>query len=132
MTKRDRREYLRQYYQNNKKRCDENQLKYRKKNWDKIRQYTLEYERKAKKNLVHKLGSKCAYCGIIATDDNLCIFDFHHLNPEEKERSREWINKNFDISKVILLCANCHRIETQKRRDFKRKELSMLILGKPL
>lgn len=33
-------------------------------------------------------GGKCAACGIEYNGENGAIFDFHHINPEEKEL--EW------------------------------------------
>jgi len=50
-------------------------------------------------------------CSLEATEHNLSVFDFHHKNPNEKERNAEWMRNDFDISKVILLCSNCHRLE---------------------
>lgn len=49
-------------------------------------------------------GGKCAACGIEYNGENGAIFDFHHINPEEKE-----------LDKEICLCSNCHRlIHSQK------------------
>jgi mannose/cellobiose epimerase-like protein (N-acyl-D-glucosamine 2-epimerase family) len=59
------------------------------------------------------LGGKCQKCGY-----NKCfaVFDFHHINPEDRHRtreSREYIYKFFEKlvldGKIQLLCANCHR-----------------------
>lgn len=38
------------------------------------------------------------------------------LNPKTKEKHYNdfWLLKDFDISKVILLCANCHRLTHRK------------------
>ena len=63
--------------------------------------------------IVNKLGNKCLDCNETFP---LCVYDFHHLNPKEKDiepglllgRSRKVIEKK--LSKCVLLCSNCHRI----------------------
>lgn len=68
-----------------------------------------------KKNEIRELKSQCtcAKCG----DSRGYVLDYHHVNPEEKENnisrmtshgaSKEDIMN--EISKCIVLCANCHR-----------------------
>ena len=95
-----------------KQRLRDDQKKWAEKN----KTYRRDLKRETKKIYCEKLGNKCAKCGIKVTDDNLCIFDFHHPEPLKKpmhERiGRESPdNKNFEIEKVILLCSNCHKIE---------------------
>jgi len=67
-----------------------------------------------KVRLINYKGGLCSVCGIIATDDNACIFDFHHLDPTEKERrvgnSVNWEISKAEADKCILLCSNCHRM----------------------
>lgn len=61
-------------------------------------------------------GGKCAVCGITYNGCNGSIFDFHHINPKEKEftwdklklRNIEDIKKELD--KEICVCSNCHRL----------------------
>lgn len=60
-------------------------------------------------------GGKCIRCGY----SNItfpAVFDFHHLNPAEKDfsissTSKSWTKITTELDKCILLCANCHRIE---------------------
>lgn len=59
-------------------------------------------------------GGKCEDCGGIF---HQCQYDFHHLNPDEKEYNLGNILKRKDFNKVIeelnkcvLLCSNCHRM----------------------
>lgn len=60
-------------------------------------------------------GGKCADCRI---EDKLHpeIYDFHHLNPLEKDFTIASKNGNSfeklkeEVDKCELLCANCHRI----------------------
>lgn len=71
---------------------------------------------KIKWKYIQLLGGKCQECSMIATKDNICIFDFHHMELIKKQRNERRgtenpYNKNFDTSKVILLCANCHRLK---------------------
>ena len=54
--------------------------------------------------IIQKLGGKCAECGF----DNPLALTFHHLNG--KDWRYDWINNNFDVSELKLLCHNCHNI----------------------
>ena len=84
----------------------------------KFRNKHLDYIRntrfKLKQELVDYLGGKCVKCGFIG---HVAVFDFHHVNPQEKELqiTSNLNNKNFhkalqEIHKCVLLCANCHRL----------------------
>lgn len=62
-------------------------------------------------------GFICSRCGFIGQPSQ---FDCHHLDPKEKDFkiSKKWqsaINSRDrflkELSKCILLCANCHRLE---------------------
>jgi hypothetical protein len=67
-----------------------------------------------KKDLVNKLGGKCSKCDY---NKNLAALDFHHLDPSKKETpmnlsfllKMNWEKCLKEVSKCILLCANCHR-----------------------
>lgn len=59
------------------------------------------------------LGNQCNHCrGVFHPS----IFEFHHVNPEEKEvhpsqaLQKSWENFKLELDKCILLCANCHRL----------------------
>lgn len=61
----------------------------------------------------YKSTLKCSKCGF----SHPAALDFHHTNPLEKEgdvaRLKTMTNKKRimeEISKCIVLCANCHRI----------------------
>lgn len=66
-----------------------------------------------KRRLVALLGDKCSKCNISYPD---CVYDFHHVNPEEKDVApgtlldATWSKIIEEISKCVILCANCHRI----------------------
>lgn len=98
---------------------------YKEKNRERISQYNKTYLRKYRsfgfknqKKLEYCLykGGRCEICGFEANQDTIAAFDFHHLNPEEKEFTpsdmlmlkKEKVLKELD--KCQLLCSNCHRI----------------------
>lgn len=66
-----------------------------------------------KQKAVDLLGGECSRCKLKFP---LCVYDFHHLNPEEKDRNvnslmvRTWARLEAEINKCVLLCSNCHRI----------------------
>lgn len=78
-------------------------------------QQQKEHGLKSKQVAIDALGGECADCrGVFPP----AVYDFHHLDPSEKEynlgdvirrkRNREVIAD--ELSKCVLLCANCHRI----------------------
>ena len=105
MTKEERREYERKWYKSpegRKKRQAAN------KKWQKKR---LDAFKELKSTL------KCSRC----PETHLSCLDFHHVDPSTKEVSvgevagRWSMNKlQKEISKCIILCANCHRKEHYK------------------
>ena len=66
-------------------------------------------------NQIEELKSqlKCAKCG----DSRGYVLDFHHINPEEKDKEiSRMLSKNYtlerimnEIKKCVCLCSNCHR-----------------------
>lgn len=66
-----------------------------------------------KKAVMHK-GNQCYCC---KQSFPLTVYDFHHLNPSEKDFSLgdktstvKWDKVEKEIDKCILVCANCHRM----------------------
>ena len=61
-------------------------------------------------------GNKCEKCGLQLSDSHYSVFEFHHVNPSEKDydwtklRLRSWNSIVDELNKCQLLCANCHRI----------------------
>jgi predicted HNH restriction endonuclease len=56
-------------------------------------------------------GGKCNICGY---DRCLNAFDFHHLDPLEKDftisnHMTSWDRIKKEIDKCVLVCSNCHR-----------------------
>lgn len=62
----------------------------------------------------------CAHCGL--QDECFSVYDFHHINPSEKEErigvliNRGWERIEEELKKCIVLCANCHRKEHAKNK----------------
>lgn len=101
--------------------------KWKKENVDKMRQYRRDYYRKNKKShykrnekTTQKLkehtdnikAKGCSRC----SEKDICCMDFHHLHDKDIEiakliklGSMKRLVK--EISKCIVLCANCHRKE---------------------
>lgn len=67
---------------------------------------------KLKERAVEYKGGKCSKCGY---DKCLAAFDFHHLDPDQKDfrisggHYRSFENIRAELDKTVLLCANCHR-----------------------
>ena len=84
----------------------------------KFNTYPRQKERglKRKLELVEYKGGKCEKCGLQLTDTNCSVFDFHHIDPKQKEfawtKMRLLSDKKIkeELIKCQLLCANCHRL----------------------
>lgn len=78
--------------------------------------FCMERWKQRKIKYIKQLGGKCQSCGLELNDHNYCVFDFHHLDPQEKEYV--WTKLRLlsdsriqeELSKCKLLCANCHRL----------------------
>lgn len=73
----------------------------------------IQQRRDIKSQCVNYKGNKCADCGY--TSDKHCVFDFHHLDPSQKEFSFGNKLPKFEklipeLDKCVLLCAVCHRL----------------------
>lgn len=70
------------------------------------------HRQKIKEKAIEYKGSKCEKCGY---DKCKWAFDFHHLDPNEKDFSLSknitlsWDKVKKELDKCILVCANCHR-----------------------
>ena len=76
-------------------------------------QPVVAFRKRIKIALVEAFSHQCCACGL---KDDAVLYDFHHLNPEEKEfgignttttRSRQ--SYADEAKKCIMLCSNCHR-----------------------
>lgn len=63
-----------------------------------------------KERAVAHLGGRCTVCGY---DKCPSAFDFHHIDPDEKDfvisSKTSWEAIEPELKKCVLLCANCHR-----------------------
>ena len=72
--------------------------------------------RNRKIELIKIMGSKCLECGMDYNGKNGTNFEFHHVDPKEKDGSvTGMMEKSLDnllkeIQKCVLLCAHCHNI----------------------
>lgn len=73
----------------------------------------IEFRKRIKIALVKAFGSKCQRCG---EEHSVGVFDFHHLNPNEKSfglgsgsTTRAKSSYAEEAKKCVMLCANCHR-----------------------
>ena len=73
----------------------------------------IAFRKRIKIALVEGFQHQCTCCGLV---DEPQLYDFHHLNPEEKTfgiasasttRSRQAYAD--EAKKCIMVCANCHR-----------------------
>ena len=106
-----------QKYLENKEKNTELARIYYENNKNKQKEQHLQRAHKAKVEAIKLKGGKCSICGIYYNGSNASIFDFHHLNPEEKEfNPKRLINNGLtekalnELNKCILVCANCHRL----------------------
>jgi hypothetical protein len=77
------------------------------KHYKKARQVTL------KTALVTAMGGKCQKCSGVFP---LCVYDFHHIGDKDESPSYLLANSSIEViagelSRCVLLCANCHRLE---------------------
>jgi hypothetical protein len=69
-----------------------------------------EWGQTRKEEIKKILGDKCIKCGF---DDKRAL-TIHHKEVKTKTRRLDYIVKGYDLSKVELICANCHAIEHYK------------------
>lgn len=75
--------------------------------------------RGARRNDHAKRARGACRCGFPAIPENLCALDWAHRNPDEKlynpSQMRTMSDEAYfaEIAKCDLICANCHRKETE-------------------
>jgi len=73
----------------------------------------FSWRRKTKKRMVAAFGGKCCICKKKYPQE---LFEFHHLNPAEKDfgvgsvKSISWDRLVIELRKCVMVCANCHRL----------------------
>jgi hypothetical protein len=94
------------YSERKRKKLDEEEKK--KSNYNNVKYF----RNKIKERAVEYKGGKCVVCGY-----NKCIraFDFHHIDPKQKDFgisqncNKAWVKVKIELDKCILVCSNCHR-----------------------
>jgi predicted HNH restriction endonuclease len=85
--------------------------------YEQRREYLISAVRKRRQKIrqmaIAAKGAKCEICGY---DRCIEALEFHHLNESDKEfglsekgYARSWKKVENELSKCVLLCANCHR-----------------------
>ena len=115
---------------------------------------TIKRQQGIKKSCVDYKGGKCTDCGLIATNNNLGAFEFHHLEPAHKDfnlsdvKNRNYSSVLSELDKCVLLCSNCHvkrhlemkceegyhnKLEgnTERFRDIRSQKLDYACNGNP-
>jgi len=65
-------------------------------------------------------GNKCEDCNLSLEESHYCVFDFHHINPNDKDpnfdkiKFQKWDKIKTELDKCVLLCSNCHRLRHAK------------------
>lgn len=78
--------------------------------------------------MVEMKGGKCQVCGY---DRCLIALDFHHIDETTKEfglsqrdLTKSWVKIKAELSKCVLVCANCHREIHAKMVDLSKIVIS--------
>ena len=77
--------------------------------------YVISWRKRTKRRMIKAFGDKCCICGRTYPTE---VFEFHHLNPKNKEFSLGKIRSNCfswerivnELRKCVMVCANCHRL----------------------
>ena len=75
------------------------------------RQQAATRRRDLRAQAVAYKGGRCSICGY---DKSTAAFDFHHLDPQEKDfevssAMTSWARIVRELDKCVLLCCRCHR-----------------------
>lgn len=77
-------------------------------------QDVVNFRKRVKTALVESFGNKCQFCQISYPQS---VYDFHHLNPAEKDfnvgsqsTTRSKASVAEEAKKCVMVCANCHRL----------------------
>jgi predicted transcriptional regulator len=67
--------------------------------------------------MIEYKGSECEHCSLKLKNSHPAVYDFHHMDPNEKDinftsvKYWKWEKIVDELDKCNLLCSNCHRIE---------------------
>jgi len=108
---------------------DEDRKQVKKQHYLKNREKYIELQKKKYKDfssifMSWKSNLSCCVCG---EKETICL-DFHHINPEEKEKTITKLTASGynsvikELKKCVVVCANCHRKIHANKIDFEIKE----------
>ena len=113
--KKDYRKHCKTKYSNQCLECCTKVYKiWRTKNKDYYNQKFRERRLARKQRAIELKGGKCTKCQLVV---HPAAFDFHHLDPTQKDFDIGLMMSHSDehifqeLEKCVLLCANCHRTE---------------------
>ena len=104
--KEERKAYQKKWRSENRDKDLNNKRSYRKNNLRKVTIQLRDWKKKRKEEIVKLLGSKCKNCGF----NDIRALQINHKEVKTKKRRQDFMNLNYDVSKIELLCANCHTI----------------------
>jgi hypothetical protein len=109
-------EYKRPYY-----KCNPCKNSWRKENVPLARSYANAARERKYQILVEAKNKPCADCHVHYPT---CVMDFDHLRDKKLNIGKGYttVGKRRlieEIAKCDVVCANCHRIRTQNRKDYK-------------
>ena len=107
------------WYARNKDRVNANRRKEYAKNQQERCEKISQKRRERKQKLVDILGGKCADCGY---NEFLDALEFDHVRNKTVQiapliSGGSWERVLEEAQKCELVCANCHRVRTAKRRE---------------
>lgn len=90
----------------------------------------MNWRNRKKLQLVEYKGGKCVCCGYSKPIPS--CYDFHHLDPKQKEFSisgKSWSFEKLkkEVDKCILLCRNCHsELHWEQSQEARKKRIDFL------
>ncbi len=121
----DRQIYLANYRKENKEKWSQYyrnySSKYTQENKIEVQQRKNKQRQNKKLQAIEFLGGFCKDCGLKSSYES--IYDFHHLDPKQKDigisriLGNSWEKIKLELTKCVLLCANCHRIRHAKENN---------------
>ncbi len=119
-----RKEYNDRYKSKHPERVIEQDKKYKEKHKIEIRQKASKWQKEKgrinKLKAIEYLGGQCTDCKNTFPP---YVYDFHHLDPKIKDSGiarimgRTWEKIVPELNKCVLLCANCHRIRENSKKE---------------
>ena len=96
----------RRWYESHRQISIERGKKHYRQNREKVLKRTKRKMKLRKEEIFNLKGGKCEVCGF----DNPLALVLHHINGIEDKSERYILRQDYDLSKIQLLCANCHMI----------------------